>query len=133
MRAMALAELRSQVRETRAELAKEKAVAAGGTRPENPGKIRSLRRNIARLLTVMRQKQLAGEKEEKAGEEKKAEKKENKTVKKKAGKRKAVKAKAKKKAKRKAREKTKKARKKKKVKLRGKIKKKKNKKEVKKA
>ncbi len=37
MRGMSISEAKKQVRELKAELAKEKAVAAGGTRPENPG------------------------------------------------------------------------------------------------
>ena len=36
MRAMPVSEAEMQVAELRAELAKERSVAAGGTRPENP-------------------------------------------------------------------------------------------------
>jgi len=56
MRAMPAAELEKQVSELRAELARERAVAAGGTRPENPGKICGLKKNIARMLTVINEK-----------------------------------------------------------------------------
>ena len=42
IRAMPVSEAESQVAALRAELAKERAVAAGGTRPENPGKISTL-------------------------------------------------------------------------------------------
>ena len=62
MRAMPVSEAEKQVAEHRAELAKERAVAAGGTRPENPGKIRGIRKSIARLLTVINEKKRAGEK-----------------------------------------------------------------------
>ena len=61
MRAMPVSEAEKQVAEFRAELAKERAVAAGGTRPENPGKIRKVRKSIARLLTVINEKKRAGE------------------------------------------------------------------------
>jgi len=61
IRAGSLADAAGQLNVLRASLAKEKAVAAGGTRPENPGKIRSLKRNIARILTIMKEKERAGE------------------------------------------------------------------------
>jgi large subunit ribosomal protein L29 len=69
IRAMSMAGAERQVAELRSELAKEKAVAASGTRPENPGKIRAMRRNIARFLTVINEKARAGEK---AGQAEKA-------------------------------------------------------------
>lgn len=62
IRAMPVAEAERNVAELRAELAKERAVAAGGTRPENPGKVRGVRKTIARLLTVINEKKRAGEK-----------------------------------------------------------------------
>ena len=48
---LAAEELKAKVLEMKQELAKEKAMVASGTRSENPGKIRKLRRDIARLLT----------------------------------------------------------------------------------
>ena len=75
---MTIDETTAKVAELREELAKEKAVVAGGTRPENPGKIGNLRRTIARFLTITREKELKREKvatptpaPKKAGEEKK--------------------------------------------------------------
>jgi large subunit ribosomal protein L29 len=62
MRSMALSDAMEQLAQLRAELAKERAVVAGGTRPENPGKIRQLRKTIARMLTIMRERELKGEK-----------------------------------------------------------------------
>ena len=56
IRAMNSGSLKESVAELKAELAREKAVVAGGTRPENPGKIKSIRKNIARILTVMNEK-----------------------------------------------------------------------------
>ena len=64
MRAMSILEARKQISELRTELAKERAVAAGGTRPENPGKIRGIKKKVARLLTVINEKLRAGEIEE---------------------------------------------------------------------
>ena len=64
MRTMSILEARKQISELRTELAKERAVAAGGTRPENPGKIKGIKKKIARLLTVINEKLRAGEKEE---------------------------------------------------------------------
>jgi len=37
----------------------ERGVAAMGGAPPNPGKIRALRKNIARILTIMREEELA--------------------------------------------------------------------------
>jgi len=88
VRAMSIPEARKQLHELKTELAKEKAVAAGGTRPENPGKIGSLKRNVARILTIINEKKRAGEveeipvvKQEKKAEEAKPVKAEEKQVK----------------------------------------------------
>jgi large subunit ribosomal protein L29 len=62
-RQMGLAALHEKVAELRSELAKEKALASGGTRPENPGKIKSIRRAIARILTIAREKEIEKEEE----------------------------------------------------------------------
>lgn len=49
-------ELKKQVIELKQELAKEKATIASGTRSENPGKIKKLRRDVARILTILKTK-----------------------------------------------------------------------------
>ena len=75
---MPIAEAEEKAMQLREELAKERAVLASGTRPENPGKIRSLRRDIARILTIIKEKEKAGEKRKpivKKAEIKKEEKK----------------------------------------------------------
>ena len=54
--ALSKADLEGQVVELKQELAKERATTASGTRSENPGKIRKLRRDIARILTIMNMK-----------------------------------------------------------------------------
>ncbi len=50
-------ELLELLNEKRAELRKLRAQAAAGIRPDNPGKIRALRRDIARILTVLKEKE----------------------------------------------------------------------------
>ena len=42
---------RQKIFEFKNELAKERAVVASGTKASNPGKIKNLRKNIARLFT----------------------------------------------------------------------------------
>jgi large subunit ribosomal protein L29 len=50
---LATEEVNVKVLELKQELAKERARISAGTRSENPGKIRKLRRDIARLLTEL--------------------------------------------------------------------------------
>jgi len=45
----------NKLKELRDELMRERGVAAMGGAPPSPGRIRSLRTNIARILTVMRE------------------------------------------------------------------------------
>lgn len=56
IRGMSLEEIRAKLRELRAELARERAVRRGGP-SENPMRARELRRAIARILTVVREKE----------------------------------------------------------------------------
>jgi len=49
-------ELNERAIELKQDLAKERATVASGTRSEKPGKIRKLRREIARILTAMNAK-----------------------------------------------------------------------------
>ncbi|MFP4005873.1 MAG: 50S ribosomal protein L29 [Candidatus Hadarchaeia archaeon] len=53
IRDMNLDEMEAELAELRSELTQEKAVNAAGGAVENPGRIRELRRTIARLLTIM--------------------------------------------------------------------------------
>lgn len=46
--------------ELRDELMHERGVAAMGGAPPNPGKIRALRKNIARILTIMSEERKLG-------------------------------------------------------------------------
>jgi large subunit ribosomal protein L29 len=50
---MSSEELNQKAIELKQDLAKERAVVASGTRSEKPGKIRKLRREIARILTAL--------------------------------------------------------------------------------
>lgn len=60
IREMSIEEMRAKLREFRAELARERSVAAAGGSLENPARIRELRRTIARILTIMREAQKKG-------------------------------------------------------------------------
>ena len=53
IRDMNLEELRTKLAELRSELARERAIAAAGGSLENPGRLRELRRTIARIKTIM--------------------------------------------------------------------------------
>ncbi|MFH0927485.1 MAG: 50S ribosomal protein L29 [Candidatus Micrarchaeota archaeon] len=53
---MTQAELEAKLFEIRRELNTERGLAASGGRSQNPGKIRELRRTVARILTIMPQR-----------------------------------------------------------------------------
>ena len=53
IRAMGEAEILEKLASLRKELAKERATIASGTRPEKPTKIRKIKRDIARILTIL--------------------------------------------------------------------------------
>jgi len=63
MRELPVAEAKMRVVELKSDLAKERALVASGTKKENSGKIRSNKKDIARLLTVISEKIRAGEKD----------------------------------------------------------------------
>ena len=52
-----------KLRELRDELMHERGIGAMGGAPASPGKIRALRKNIARILTVQRELAISGAKE----------------------------------------------------------------------
>jgi len=54
---MSAEEINEKVKELRTELARIKATVASGSPPENPGRIRAIRRTIARLLTIKKEMQ----------------------------------------------------------------------------
>ncbi len=58
MQKMSVEEITQKLVEAKQELAREKATIASGTKSENTGKIRKLKRDIARMFTVMNQKEV---------------------------------------------------------------------------
>ncbi len=57
IRAMSGEEMLEKLRELRGELARARATAAAGGSLENPAKIRELKRGVARMLTIYKEKQ----------------------------------------------------------------------------
>jgi large subunit ribosomal protein L29 len=57
IRDMALAEMEEKRKELLAEYSREQALLATGTAPENPGRIKALRRTIARLNTIIHERE----------------------------------------------------------------------------
>ncbi len=55
VRAMSDDQVEKQLKDLRNELLKERAITATGGAPENPGRIRELRRTIARILTIQKE------------------------------------------------------------------------------
>lgn len=49
-------ELEEKIVELKQDLTKERATIASGTKSENPGKIKKIRRDIARIFTVLNTK-----------------------------------------------------------------------------
>ena len=56
IKTLSVDEINQKILELKQELSKERATIASGTKSENPGKIKKLRRDIARLLTVSKEK-----------------------------------------------------------------------------
>ncbi len=50
-------EIKNRLNELRKELMKENVQVSSGTAPSNPGKLKQIKKNIARLLTIKSQKQ----------------------------------------------------------------------------
>ena len=57
LRAMAKEELNEKLQQLETELSKEKGAVASGTKPENPGKIKEVRKTIARIITIKKEKE----------------------------------------------------------------------------
>ena len=60
IKALATPEINAKVLELKQELAKERARISAGTRSENPGKIKKLRRDIARMFTELNKRKEDG-------------------------------------------------------------------------
>ena len=57
IRDMSVEEMREKLQDLRAEYSREQALLATGTAPENPGRIKMLRRTMARLSTLMHERE----------------------------------------------------------------------------
>ncbi len=57
IRAMTPEEREIKLKELRSDLMHERGVAAMGGAPKNPGKIQAIRRNICRMLTIIREEE----------------------------------------------------------------------------
>ncbi len=55
IREMSGDQVEKQLKDLRNELLKERAITATGGAPESPGRIRELRRTIARILTIQKE------------------------------------------------------------------------------
>jgi len=51
-------ELKKQLEELHAEMMKDRAAISAGTPPENPGMMKERRRTIARILTLINEKEV---------------------------------------------------------------------------
>ncbi len=51
-------EIKKRIQELKKELMKDNVHIASGTAPTNPGKVRQNKKNIARLLTILKQKEV---------------------------------------------------------------------------
>ena len=61
IRAMGPEKAKETLKELRVELMHERGVAAMGGAPPNTGKIRSLRKQVARILTILNEEKKRGE------------------------------------------------------------------------
>lgn len=59
LRSLSDDDLRSKIAATENDLLRERGVAAMGGAPPSPGRMRALRTNVARTLTVLRERELA--------------------------------------------------------------------------
>lgn len=62
IRDMSDEELEKKLADLRMELMKERAKAKVGGVPDNPGKVREIKRTIARILTIKREKEVLSKK-----------------------------------------------------------------------
>lgn len=56
LRGMSVEELNDKRMQLKIELSKERSAVASGTKPENPGKIREIRKTIARIETIKKER-----------------------------------------------------------------------------
>ena len=58
LRSMGDTELQEKIDQMKTELRKEKGAVSSGTRAENPGRIKELKRTIARILTILHEREV---------------------------------------------------------------------------
>ena len=51
-------EIQTRINELKKEIMKDNVQVSSGTAPSNPGKLKQAKKNIARLLTVLKQKEV---------------------------------------------------------------------------
>ncbi|KYC49973.1 MAG: 50S ribosomal protein L29P [Candidatus Methanofastidiosum methylothiophilum] len=61
IRDLSIDEIENSIQDLKSELSKERSLLATGSAPENPGRIRELRRTIARLKTIKAEKEKENE------------------------------------------------------------------------
>ncbi len=61
LRALSDEDLKTKIADAENDLLRERGVAAMGGAPPSPGRMRALRTNVARSLTVLRERSLASE------------------------------------------------------------------------
>lgn len=72
LRAMRLEDLKEKLESLEDELMHERGVAAMGGAPPSPGRLRALRKNVARIRTIMRELEIKKETGGKKGQEENA-------------------------------------------------------------
>ncbi len=61
LRSLSDEDLRRRIADAENDLLRERGIAAMGGAPPSPGRMRALRTNVARSLTVLRERELASE------------------------------------------------------------------------
>lgn len=56
LRKLSKKELKKRLEELRADILKERSNLGGGNVPENPGRIKKMKRDVARILTVLNER-----------------------------------------------------------------------------
>jgi len=57
LKTMAVGELKNMLEDLQKELIKENAQVSTGTSPKNPGSLKAMKKNIARIITLINQKE----------------------------------------------------------------------------
>ena len=60
LKGLPLGELNSRLKESKKELLKLNVQVATGASPESPGKLKQTKKNVARILTIIKEKEVQG-------------------------------------------------------------------------